>query len=125
EQKFEITNATKGDLCVLEIAKCKIMRPRAGFIVKRSSARRIITLFGRGILHSQKRLNDASAGRLRGGEEELCTVNRAAVIGSGEVDDRGITNGGTNDNGDDKNDATSDHLVPFSNIPSAANLQFS
>jgi hypothetical protein len=43
-------------LRVLEIAKCEIMRPRSGFIVKRSAARCIITLFDRGILQPQKRL---------------------------------------------------------------------
>src|SRR6476660_1838059 len=72
------------------------MRPRSGFIVKRSAARCIITLFDRGILQPQERLNHASPGRLRGREDELRAVNRTALIGSGEVNNRGLTNAGTN-----------------------------
>src|SRR5438132_5226609 len=88
------------------------MCPRSGFIVNRSAARCIITLFDRGILQPQERLNHASAGRLRGREDELRAVNCTAVIGSGEVNNRRATNGCTNDNGDDKNDAAGNHLVP-------------
>ena len=76
----------------------------SGFIVKRSVARCIIPLFDRGILQPQERLNHASPGRLRGREDELRAVNCTAVIGSGEVNNRGATNGCTNENGDDKNE---------------------
>src|SRR4029077_5815490 len=91
------------------------MRPRSGFIVKRSAARCIITLFDRGILQPQERFNHASPRRLWSREDELRAVDRAAAIRSGQVDDRGITNGGTNDNGNDEDDAASNHLgpVPF------------
>src|SRR5205814_5267471 len=98
---------------VLEIAKCEIMRPRSRFIVKRSAARCIITLFDRGILQPQERLNHASPGRLRGREDELHAVNCTTVIGPGEVNNRGVTDGCTNDNGADKNDAASNHLIPI------------
>ena len=86
--------------------------PRSGFIVKRSAARYIIALFDRGILQPQERLNHASPGRLRGREDELRAVNRTALIGSGEVNNRGLTNAGTNVNGGDENDPASNHLIP-------------
>src|SRR5438105_11972757 len=88
------------------------MRPRSRFIVKRSAARCIITLFDRGILQPQERLNHASPGRLRGREDELRAVNCTTVIGPGEVNNRGVTDGCTNDNGADKNDAASKSFSP-------------
>ena len=94
EQEFEIIDTAESNLRVLESAKCEIMRPRSGFIVKRSAARCIITLFDRGILQPQERFNHASPRRLWSREDELRAVDRAAAIRSGQVDDRGITNGG-------------------------------
>src|SRR5437773_10628207 len=90
------------------------MSPRSGFIVKGSSARSIIPLLDRSVFHPQERLDDASTSGLRRCKDELRIVNSAAVIGSGEVYNRGITNGGANYNGDDENDAASNHLVPLS-----------
>src|SRR5260370_41101135 len=60
------------------------MRPRSGFIVKRSAAGCIITLFDRGILQPQERLNNASPGGLRRREDELRAVNCTAVTGSND-----------------------------------------
>jgi hypothetical protein len=50
----------------------------------------------RGYLYPQERLNNASSRRLWGRKDELRAVNRTALIGSGEVNNRGLTNAGTN-----------------------------
>ena len=49
----------------------------------------------RGYLYPQERLNNASSRRLWGRKDELRAVNRTALIGSGEVNNRGLTNAGT------------------------------
>jgi len=50
----------------------------------------------RGYLYPQERLNNASSRRLWGRKDELRAVNRTALIGSGAVNNRGLTNAGTN-----------------------------
>src|SRR5205807_5493917 len=69
------------------------MRPRAGFVVKWSAARSIVTLFCAVSLDSQKRIDHARAGRLRLSELEnggAILVGDSAAVVIDQIDHGGL-----------------------------------
>ena len=69
------------------------MRPDPGFVIERCATGSVVALFNGRILKSQKRLNDAGAGWLGGGKDELRPIDTAAVIRTGQIHDRGVGSG--------------------------------
>src|SRR2546423_2641782 len=78
------------------------MRPRACFVVKRSSTGSVVTLLTRIVLNTQKRLDISRAGGLRLGEFKsrgAVRIGDRATIAVDEINDGGASAGGENERG--------------------------